>query len=1383
MSKHLPRPLFIIALSLFLLSTLPGPSQSQGGTFCANPSLVTSASVNINSPRALVVDDFNNDGKPDVVVGRAFTNQITILLGNGSGGFATPTNITAGNRALSLASADFNGDGNKDLLIGNEQDTSGEATIVLGNGAGGFGLQKGLSLSPGFSNQVPAVATGDMNGDTKQDLILLMTNPFGGDQIIIMVGDGANNFSVASTSIAGGTFARDMAVADMNGDSKLDVVATTSLDTGRVSILLGDGTGNLALPINFVVGFAPTALSVDDFSGDGKKDVAVTISSSDEVSILLGDGAGNLASGATISNVGDLPQALAKGDFDLNGALDLVVTSSTPGTAVLLLNQGTGAFVKTGNFSFGAPLIPFEKIPLAQGDFNGDSRPDVFVVHPFANRGWTLLNQCDTVAAQTTLAANSFAGSESVGPDGNAGNAGIVVSRVGNISGAATVDFNTSNGTAIAVEDYVPVTGTLSFAPGEIFKTVTVPFVNDETTEPLESFTFNLSNATGSSTLGSPNTAQIVILDEDPAPQISISDVAITEGNTGNVSADLLVTLNHPSASSITVQYQTVDGSATAGSDYQGSSGTVTFAPRQVAQTISVPINTDSSPEITETFLVNLSSPTNATIADSQGVATIRDDDSACPEPTFGPVTEFTVGTNPFDLVATDFNGDGKTDLATANLESANVSLLIGNGNGGFAPAVHFPVHGRPGAIAAGDFNSDNKPDLVVIKIFSNSGGEGISILLNDGAGGFSPATSTSVTGLFDVAVADFNGDSKLDLTVININSGSVSIMFGDGSGGFGPATTHTVGTSPVNVQAVNINADTKPDIVVANQNSQNISVLLNNGDGTFGAVTNFSTGQNPQSISAGDINSDGKIDLVIPLFSDGAITVLLGDGTGGFSQDTNLSAGVRSERTVLADLNSDGFLDLAVSDVSSDFVTPVNPGVWVLFGNGTGKFTSPTQFSTSRSPYTIVAGHFDAGSRLDLAFVQLQSSSVGVLLNTCSLSLPGPLVQFNASRINIAESAGSVSFNVVRSGNTQLPVNVDFRANDQSLIGDCSSKNGTASSRCDYLATFGTLTFAPNETSKTLSIPIVDDGLVEGDETFSVLLIFPFEQAGEPGSPSTLTITILDNDAQTGPNPIDVPEFFVRQQYIDFLNREPDQSGLDFWIGNFTQCAGDPQCIEVRRINVSAAFFLSIEFQQTGYLVERIYKTAYGDRIANSTLGGAHQLPVPIIRLDEFLADAQKIRQGVIVGEGNWEETLESNKQQFVQEFVTRTRFIFSLPLSLTPAQFVDHLNSNAGNPLSQNSRDQLVAGLTGGQLTRAQVLRAIAEDPELNRTEFNRAFVLMQYFGYLRRNPDDLPDSDYTGYDFWLAKLNQFDGDFIDAEMVKAFITSVEYRQRFGP
>ena len=253
--------------------------------------------------------------------------------------------------------------------------------------------------------------------------------------------------------------------------------------------------------------------------------------------------------------------------------------------------------------------------------------------------------------------------------------------------------------------------------------------------------------------------------------------------------------------------------------------------------------------------------------------------------------------------------------------------------------------------------------------------------------------------------------------------------------------------------------------------------------------------------------------------------------------------------------------------------------------------------------------------------------------------------------------------------------------------------------------------------------------------------------------------------------NPIDDPQFFVNQQYLDFLGRQPDQAGSDFWANEITACGSDAACIEMKRINVSAAFYLSIEFQQTGYLVYRMYKAAYGD------LPGA---PVPI-KFNEFLADTQEIGRGVVVLQPGWETVLENNKQAFADELVNRSRFTSAYPASMPAPDFVDMLNANAGYPLSQPERDQLVNDFCE-TMTRAQVLRAVAENPNLNDAEFNRAFVLMQYFGYLRRNPNDTPDSNFDGYNFWLDKLTTFNGNFTDAEMVKAFITSSEYRQRFG-
>jgi hypothetical protein len=215
-----------------------------------------------------------------------------------------------------------------------------------------------------------------------------------------------------------------------------------------------------------------------------------------------------------------------------------------------------------------------------------------------------------------------------------------------------------------------------------------------------------------------------------------------------------------------------------------------------------------------------------------------------------------------------------------------------------------------------------------------------------------------------------------------------------------------------------------------------------------------------------------------------------------------------------------------------------------------------------------------------------------------------------------------------------------------------------------------------------------------------------------------------------------------------------------------------------VKRINVSAAFFLSIEFQETGYLVYRTYKSGFGN------LSGK---PVPVV-LNNFQRDTQEIGRGVIVGATGWEQVLENNKQAYALDFVQRPEFLATYPDTLTADQVVTQLDTNAGGVLSAAEKANLVAvlGATPSDVTkRASVLRSVAEDADLKSAEFNKAFVLMQYFGYLRRNPDDPPEAglNFDGYNFWLTKLIQFNGNFVNAEMVKAFIASDEYRHRFGP
>src|SRR6266571_3487365 len=201
--------------------------------------------------------------------------------------------------------------------------------------------------------------------------------------------------------------------------------------------------------------------------------------------------------------------------------------------------------------------------------------------------------------------------------------------------------------------------------------------------------------------------------------------------------------------------------------------------------------------------------------------------------------------------------------------------------------------------------------------------------------------------------------------------------------------------------------------------------------------------------------------------------------------------------------------------------------------------------------------------------------------------------------------------------------------------------------------------------------------------------------------------------------NPINDSEFFVRQHYRDFLNREPDPDGLAFWTNEITSCGSDQQCVEVKRINDSASFFLSIEFQESGYLVYRFYKSAFGN------LSGA---PVPV-RLSDFLPDAQQIGQGVIVNQTGWQAVLENNKQTFANAFVQRSQFNSAYPTTMTPSVFVDTLFTNGGVTPTSSDRTAAInefgsATNTSDVAARARALRRVAENSTLSSNEFNRAF-----------------------------------------------------------
>lgn len=601
------------------------------------------------------------------------------------------------------------------------------------------------------------------------------------------------------------------------------------------------------------------------------------------------------------------------------------------------------------------------------------------------------------------------------------------------------------------------------------------------------------------------------------------------------------------------------------------------------------------------------------------------------------------------------------------------------------------------------------------------------------------------------ITSGDLNGDGNIDLIAGDVNHNDVVVVLGKGDGSFKAPVTYHMAAAPYYLVAADFNRDGRLDVIADNPDAGNISVLFGNGDGSFQPPVNYTLGGRPNQLRFADFNRDGWLDLA--MFGAGpSVYLLLNNGDGTFKSG-GVYPVVQASALATADVNGDGKVDVIVG-MSTASGNKIIKTVRVFLGNGDGTLksaldTDASTILTSTGPYAIAMGDFDRDGKLDIA---LSDESLKIMKGNGDGTFKAPTVYFR-----------------LRNTSTDLKA-ADFNGDGKI---DLVTTGVFGSGALEVLLGSGDGTFqdAGDQVSGASCVSVVVSDL-NGDTR-------PDLAANIGGQ---LTVALVN----ATPGNINDTNYFVHQQYLDFLEREPDTSGFDFWSNEITKCGADPACQETKRINVSAAFYLSIEFQQTAYLVERLYKVSYGDASGSSSTNGTHQLAVPIVRLSELLSDTQQISEGVVVHEAGWSTVLESNKQRFVNQFVSRARFTESLPTSLTPAEFVDRLNQNSGRILS--SADQLAAlaafaGAADSRNTaaRAQALRLVAESPNLYSAEFNRAFVLMQYFGYLRRNPNEGQDTDYSGYEFWLNKLSSFNGDYIGAEMVKAFITSNEYKNRF--
>ena len=366
---------------------------------------------------------------------------------------------------------------------------------------------------------------------------------------------------------------------------------------------------------------------------------------------------------------------------------------------------------------------------------------------------------------------------------------------------------------------------------------------------------------------------------------------------------------------------------------------------------------------------------------------------------------------------------------------------------------------------------------------------------------------------------------------------------------------------------------------------------------------------------------------------------------------------------------------------------------------------------------------------------VPLGNEQGNLITFTCGAAVP-PIISFGASSYSATEGTAAVTVTAQRSDSAGA-LTVNYVTSDD-----------TAIQRADYTMASGSLTFAPGEASKTFEVLINDDSYSESTEVLNILMSTN-SSGNVPATAASAVLNIIDNDNPApSRNVIDDVDTFVRQQYHDFLNREPDAGGLAYWGDQIRACGTDAACVNSRRVGVSAAFFAEREFQDTGFYIYLVQKAVTGLKPD----------------YDAFMLDRAAVADG---------SQLDANKTAYA--ITTLAAPEFSYLNTMSAAQFVDTLNANSGNSLTQAERDALVNALNVGGLTRASVLREVAENANFRQREYNNAFVLMQYFGYLRRNPDP------GGYDFWVDVLNnRVPGNF--RSMVCGFITSAEYQDRFG-
>lgn len=869
------------------------------GTFYAG----VVAGVGTN-PDSITSGDFDRDGDLDLAVANSGSGNASVLLGNGDGTFASAVHYTAGTTPRSIVTADFNRDGDLDLVMAIAG--SNGVALLLGNGNGTFQAPSSTAAgtTPFFA------APGDFNRDGKMDLAVAN---FGSANVSILIGNGNGTFQPA-TNFAAGTGPRSIAVHDLNGDGKLDL-AVANATSNNVSVLMGNGNGTFQTAVHHAAGTGPFSVTAGDLNHDGRLDLAVANNASGDVSVLVGDGAG--FSTAVNSPGGSAPAGIIAADVNGDGKPDLAIAASGSSNVVILRNTcpspdltvtktHSGAFTQgSSGKTYSIVVTNSGAAPTVGAVTVTDTLPAGLSATGISGSGWTCTLGTLSCTRSDALASGASYPAITLTVRVLASAAGTVTNVV-NVTGGGernTINNSASDPTTItAVIDLIVIsTHSGSFAQGATGKT----------------YSLLVRNAGGLPTSGT-----VTVTDVLPASltatamagtgwTCTLATRTCTRSNVlagGAIYPAITLTVNvAANAPASVVNTATVSGGGQSNTSNDTTTDPTVIWASQTCGSFGMPTfyNTGSTPNAVAVANLNADALPDLVVTNyySANISVLL----GKPDGSFHNAVNFATGNYPHSLVLDDLSGDGNVDIVVVN-SSYYVSVLLGNGAGAFAAPVTYNVP-EVLELVAGDFDRDGKTDVAVSKYYNGK----IAILRGNGDGTLqSPvefATGYSPAGL---AVSDVDRNGTSDLIVAR-DTNAVSVHLGNGDGTFGAATDFPTDSSAYSVATGDFDQDGKPDLAVPSRYYGLVTILLGNGDGTFQAGTSYNANTySSLDILAEDIDSDGKTDLLLSNNSYTGIAILRGNGDGTFQDGVFQQVGGPSSYLALSDFNADGRPDLA---------------------------------------------------------------------------------------------------------------------------------------------------------------------------------------------------------------------------------------------------------------------------------------------------------------------------------------------------------------------------------------------------------------------------------------------------------------------------------------